>query len=130
MFCYEAQRLIGDRLVDQASKTKFHGIFSKIIRTHWPEYNVAETVLYSTFRPQADDDNEVETKEGKDGGGGGGAEAKEDDVAAAAAAAAAANAKSLRKIAPEEFLKLAKRGLIVCVSLLLPVVLLWLVGCL
>ena len=106
VFCYEAQRLIADRLVDQASKTKFHNMFAKIIRGLWPEYNVAETILYSTFRPQDDDeDDDVEQKEGKEES----KEGKEDDEEGAGSNAV----KALRKINPHEFLKLAKRGLIV-----------------
>ncbi len=30
VFCYEAQRLIADRLVDQPSKTKFHAMLAKV----------------------------------------------------------------------------------------------------
>lgn len=105
VFCYEAQRLIADRLVDQPSKTKFQAMFSKIIRKLWPEHNADEAMMFSTFQPENEDDDDEEEEEGKNG-----VETKEGDEDAAKPAAAQ---KLLRKIPPEEFLKLAKRGLIV-----------------
>jgi len=112
VFCYEAQRLIADRLVDQPSKTKFQTILTKIIRGLWPEYNVAESVLYSTFRPEVDDDDDDdegkdEGKEGKESDESKEADADEEEAASSAAV------KTLRKISPSEFMKIAKRGLIV-----------------